>query len=117
MPKPRKVTMPGEEADTGSETTGLEEAGSTESNVDEAISAAQTGNTRKIVKPRVVPPPAKLSRPDPDRPTKAAVNAKKQMTYDEAMVLREKGELKSAVLTEHGWVPPSDRAPPAGTKI
>lgn len=108
--------MPGEE-DVAVDTVTTEETGSTESNVDEAIAAAQGGNTRKIVKPRVTPPPAKLTRPDPDRPTKAAVNAKKQMTYDEAMALRKTGQLKSAVLTEQGWVPPSDREPPAGTKI
>jgi|GEM_PF-7027417 len=118
MPKPRKVTMPGEDAGTDNvaETTAVEETGSTESNVEEAIAAAQGGNARKIAKPRAVPPPAKLTRPDPDRSTKAAVNTKKQMTYDEAMKLRNAGQLKSAVLTENGWVPPSDREPPAGTK-
>lgn len=108
--------MPGEE-EAVADTVTTEETGSTESNIDEAIAAAQGGNTRKIVKPRVMPPPVKLARPDPDRPTKAAVNAKKQMTYDEAMAERNAGRLKSAVLTEHGWVPPSDREPPAGTKI
>lgn len=116
MPKPMKVTMPGDDvnADPIAETTGAEEAG--ESDVDEAINAAQSGKARKIKKPHVVPPPAVLSRPDPERPVKAAVNSKKEMTYDEAMELRESGKLARAVLTEKGWVTASDREPPAATK-
>lgn len=114
--KPRKTIVPGDDAgaEPVAETTGAEEAG--ESNVDEAIDAAQAGKARKIKKPHVVPPPAVLPRPDPERPTKAAVNAKKEMPYDGAMALRESGQLTRAVLTEKGWVTASDREPPAATK-
>lgn len=75
----------------------------TESNVDKAIEAGRSGGTHKVAKPKPVVPPSKVQG-DPERPATAAVNAKKEMSYAEAMKLLAAGELKRSVLTDQGWV-------------
>lgn len=113
----------------------------TESDVDEAIALAQSGQARPIIKPRAPVAPARLTRPDPSRPPGAAVNQAPVMSYEEAIHRKRAGEelarlqkteapteeqlqrmaileevaLKRSVLTEQGWVV-VDKAPPAETK-
>lgn len=94
---PKQVRQPGEEP------AALPAQPGGESNVEEAIAAAQTGKARKIAKPRAAVAPSPI-KGDPERPPTAAVNAKKEMTYVEAMKLREAGKLTRNVLTEQGWV-------------
>ena len=95
--KPKTVRQPGEAQVAPEQPAG-------ESNVDEAIATAQSGRTRKIAKPRAPVAPSKV-KGDPQRPPEAAVNAKREMSYAEAMKLRAEGKLDRAVLTEQGWVP------------
>ncbi len=95
---PKTLRQPGQEAPAPDV-----QPGDTESNVDEAIAAGQAGRTRKIVKPRAVVAPSKI-KGDPERPAAMPVNAKRQMSYAEAMKLRSAGKLTKSVLTELGWV-------------
>jgi hypothetical protein len=55
-----------------------------QSDPDAAIAAAQSGKARRIAKPRAPVAPSK-TKGDPDRPAAAPVNAKKEVTYAEAM--------------------------------
>lgn len=94
---PKNVRQPGEEPGASD----VQPAG--QSDPDAAIAAAQAGQARKIAKPRAPVAPSKV-KGDPDRPKSAAVNATKEMSYAEAMKLREAGKLTRNVLTEQGWV-------------
>jgi len=104
MPKP-KPRKPGAAPDTQPEAqaTDTSAAGSTESNPDAAVAAAQTGGTHKVTRPKPQVPPSPV-KGDPHRPQGTGVNAKPTMTYDEAMAALEAGTLKKSVLTEQGWV-------------
>jgi len=93
---PKTLRQPGQEA-------AAPEPEAAESNVEEAIAAAQRGQMRKIAKPRAPVAPSPISG-DPERPRTMPVNAKKEMSYDEAMKLRNAGKLTKSVLTELGWV-------------
>lgn len=95
--RPSRVQQP------GAEPQAAEAPG--ESDVDEAIAAAQSGRARKIAKPKPQVPASRV-RGDPERPKEAAVNAKREMSYDEAMKLRREGKLTRSVLTDEGWVTP-----------
>lgn len=86
------------------------------SDPDAAIMAAQGGRARRIAKPRPSVPASKV-KGDPDRPRTAAVNARREMSYAEAMRLREAGNLPRAVLTERGWVAANERPVPAGARV
>lgn len=61
----------------------------TEHDTDKALEAGQSGGTHKVTKPK---PEVGLSKVkgDPTRPADAAVNAKKEMPYVEAMKLHAK---------------------------
>lgn len=87
----------------------------TESDVDEAIALAQSGQARPIIKPRAPAPVASFHRPDPGRPPNAAVNQAPSMSYADAMTAVEAGTLQRSVLTERGWVA-VQKAPPPETK-
>lgn len=79
---------------------------------DAALAAGRSGGAHKVTKPKPAVGKSKV-KGDPERPKGAAVNARAEMTYDEAMALREAGELPRAVLTPQGWVVPNGRPPPA----
>lgn len=98
----------------GGETDEAQQA-DTESDIEAAIAAGQSGSTHKIEKPKPVAPRAVLPRPDPSRPASAGVNQRPTMTYAEAMEAKESGTLQRSVLTEKGWVA-VDKAPPAENK-
>lgn len=85
-----------------------------EASDDAAIDAGQAGGTHRVAKhpPADALPKSKV-KGDPQRPKTAAVNAKKEMPYAEAMKLREAGTLKRSVLTDQGWVVPIDQPNPA----
>jgi hypothetical protein len=108
--KPKTVRQPGAAEPATAPAT---EHG--ESNVDEAIDLAAKGQARKIAKPKPKVPPSKV-KGDPERSPEAAVNAKREMTYAEAMKRLEAGALERSVLTEMGWVSPPRKVPagPAG---
>jgi hypothetical protein len=72
--KPNTIKTPGEDTQSG--------AG--ESDVDAAIAAGQAGKAHKIAKAKPKVPASKV-KGDPERPAQAAVNAKKDMTYEAAM--------------------------------
>ena len=75
-------------------------------NLDEIIAHTRAGfGARRVEKPRVEAPPSPITG-DPARPASAAVNAKQQMSYADAMEMKRSGALRSAVLTEAGWVTP-----------
>ena len=138
MAKP-KVRNPGSE-----EEEALDPA-ETESNVDDAIAHAAQGKARRIVKPKPKVPPSKV-KGDPGRPGTAAVNAKREMSYEQAMkALEAANELEAlrriisispateaqatrmaelqeialtrSVLTERGWVVAPNRVPPGGVRV
>lgn len=79
--------------------------GDTTHDTEKALAAGANGGAHRVAKH---PDPETLPRSpvqgDPDRPADAAVNAKGEMKYDEAMKLLEAGKLKRAVLTERGWL-------------
>lgn len=128
--KPARTRAPGE-------SEAIEGQAAGDSDVDEAIALASQGRARKIAKPRAPVAPSKV-KGDPQRPADAAVNAKKEMTYDEAMEalgarfeldglkkIKEPSDeqrermralakvaLQRNVLTERGWVC-VNREPPA----
>jgi hypothetical protein len=110
--KPKQVRSPGA-AVAGA---GVAAQPGGESDPDAAIAAGQSGKARKIAKPRA-PVAASKVKGDPQRPADAAVNAKKEIPYTEAMALLEAGKLTRSVLTEKGWVVPHGRQPPAGAKV
>lgn len=87
----------------------------TESDVDEAIALAQSGQARPIIKPRASAPVASFHRPDPGRPPNAAVNQAPAMSYADAMAASAAGTLRRSVLTERGWVA-VQKAPPPESK-
>lgn len=106
-----------------------EAAPDAESDVDAAIAAGKAGGTHRIAKQHPNPGPSKV-KGDPERPPEAAVNARREMSYDQAMkglAAREELEvlkrlasptdeqrlrmaalskiaLTRNVLTERGWV-------------
>lgn len=112
---PKQVRAPGEAAAADVEVAaqGATEPG--ESNVDKAIAAGQSGRAHKIAKPKPIVPASKV-KGDPERPAEAAVNAKKEMSYEQAMKLLAEGKLTRSVLTEQGWVAVPKKVPagPAG---
>lgn len=101
----------------------------TEHDVDKALAAGSEGKAHKVVKPKPVAPPSRV-RGDPERPAEAAVNAKREMPYDEAMKAHDAAKelirlqeldnptdaqrarmealepiaMKKSILTERGWV-------------
>jgi hypothetical protein len=83
-----------------------------ESDVDEAIALAQSGQARPIAKVRAPVAPAVVSRPDSERPSTAAVNQKPTMAYADAVALHKAGKLDRSVLTEKGWVAVERKGPP-----
>lgn len=83
-----------------------------ESDVDEAIALAQSGQARPIAKARAPVAPAVVSRPDSERPSTAAVNQKPTMAYADAVAAHKAGELDRSVLTEKGWVAVERKGPP-----
>lgn len=87
-------------------------AGSGESDIDEAIALAQSGQARPITKERAPVAPAVVSRPDSERPPTAAVNQKPQMSYADAVAAHKAGKLDRSVLTEKGWVAVERKGPP-----
>lgn len=130
--QPKSLRQPGAEGQAQA-TPGQQAA---ESDVDAAIAAAQSGRARQIKKPRAPVAPSKV-KGDPDRPADAAVNAKKEMSYADAMVAHDaafelarlqelerpsdeqrarmaqldKIALKRSVLTEKGWVAVPNKKP------
>lgn len=111
----------------------------TESDADKAILAGKQGKTHRVAKhPDLATLPKSKVQGDPERPADAAVNAKKEMSYEKAMAaLRDRNELDRLlkvaepnatqaeriealrttalmrnVLTEQGWVC-VNREPPA----
>lgn len=108
--KPKTIAAPGEEL---SRPPLAEEPG--ESNVDEAIAAAQSGRARRIAKPKPEVEPSPI-KGDPERPASAPVNAKREMSYADAMAELDAGTLKRSVLTEKGWVQPPNPEPPKGAR-
>lgn len=96
--RPRQVREPG--AEPQAETP---DSAAAQSDPDAAIVAARAGKARKIEKPKPAVPKSRVVG-DPERPAEAAVNAKREMSYDEAMALRSEGKLDRSVLTEQGWV-------------
>lgn len=75
-----------------------------ESDVDAAIAAGKAGGTHKVEKPKPRVPKSGVVG-DPERPKKDDnVNARPEMSYQEAMEKLAKGELKRSVLTDQGWV-------------
>jgi hypothetical protein len=90
--------------------------GDTQHNVDAALQAAASGGTHRVKKHGLAPP-APLAD-DPMRPEGVGVNAKAEISYDEAMAMLASGELKRTILTPDGWVcppeppHPSHRTPP-----
>lgn len=107
--KPKNVAAPGEDpASLSAEAAG-------ESDVDEAIDMAAQGKARRIAKPKpeVAPSPIKG---DPARPAAAPVNAKREMSYADAMAALEAGTLTRSVLTEKGWVAARLPEPPKGAR-
>jgi hypothetical protein len=109
--QPKQVKQPGEEPQA--QIPGQE--GGT-SNVDAAIAAAQSGQTHKVAKPKPAVAPSKV-KGDPLRPKDAAVNAKREMSHEEAVAAAESGTLTRSVLTEKGWVFPKAKEPPKGARI
>jgi hypothetical protein len=85
MKQKPKVRTPGEEPKVPE---------STESDVNAAIEAAQSGEAHKIAKPRPEVAPSKV-KGDPSRPADAAVNARREMSYEDAMLaLNAETEIK-----------------------
>lgn len=96
--KPRQVQNPGEAPQSDSTP-----AVDTQHDEDAAIAAAQRGQTHKVAKHTAAFPASPITG-DPARPATMPVNAKGEMKYDDAMALRNAGQLSRPVLTELGWV-------------
>lgn len=78
---------------------------------DAAIAAGQKGKARKISKPRAPVAPAKLGpNADSTRSGAANINAKQQMTTNEAKAIDRTGKMQRPVLTEAGWYCPLNSA-------
>lgn len=99
--KPKKIAEPGAAPDQEVQAVGATEPG--ESDIDAAVDAGQAGKTHKIAKAKPIVPPSKV-KGDPLRKPTAAVNAKAEMPYAEAMKKKDAGELTRSVLTDRGWV-------------
>lgn len=99
---PTKIAQPGAAPEHQEvEALGATEPG--ESSIDAAIEAGQAGKTHKVEKPKPIVPPSKV-KGDPARPAAAAVNAKPEMPYAEAMKKIAAGEITRSVLTDKGWI-------------
>lgn len=109
---PRKLTTqtPGEPQTTDAEDDDQGEGfdpSATVSDPDAAIAAGQAGRARKIEKPRAPLAPANLGpTADSTRTGAANINAKQQMTTDEAKELDRTGKLQRPMLTDAGWYCP-----------
>lgn len=86
---PKVIAEPGDEITSGST-----------SDPEAAIIMAQQGRARRVLKPKPQVAEAVVDRPDTLRPLDAPVNAKREMSYDDAMlvvgrskVLRKQDEL------------------------
>lgn len=89
------------------EPAGIDAQSGDEPNDDAAVAAGQRGIARRIAKPRAPVAPADLGgMPDVTRPETAAINAKTEISMDEAMALDGAGKLERAVLTTVGWYVP-----------
>lgn len=108
---PRTTRKPGEDP----RAAGTPAAQAGQSDPDAAIAAGSRGGTHKVTKPRPATPASKV-KGDPERPKSAAVNAKPEISYAEAMALKAEGKLVRSVLTAQGWVT-VDKVVPAGAKI
>lgn len=129
MTKPKQVRVPGEldinneplpddkyhapDVEEKYEEARLFAEGSEKNDPDTLIENGRAGMATKVSKPKPQYPDAKLEIPAPDLPINRPINAGQAMTYAEAIDLKSKGELKRAVLTERGWVPPDLPEPDA----
>lgn len=121
--KPPTARQPGDVSDS------MPGAAEGKHDPDAAIAAGQRGGTHKVTKARP-PVPASKVKGDPERPPEAAVNAKREMKYEDAMKAHaaavelaklegvqnptaeqakrmdelRKVALTRSVLTEQGWV-------------
>lgn len=85
----------------------LEQEQSGQASDDAAVEAGQQGRAHKIAKPRAPVAPANLGpRADTTRPQTANINAKAQISTDEAKAADRKGKLLRPVLTPDGWYVP-----------
>lgn len=73
---PKVIAEPGDEIMSGNT-----------SDPEAAIVAAQQGRARRVLKPKPQVPEAVVERPDTLRPLDAPVNAKREMSYEDAMAL------------------------------
>lgn len=87
------VQIPGETADT-------------EHDIDATLAAAAAGKTHRVKKHRAAPPAPTVD--DPMRPAGVGINARTEMSYDEAMAAFKAGKLTRAVLTPEGWLCPPE---------
>ncbi len=78
----------------------------TQHDTDAALEAAATGRTHKVSKHRKAPPAPTVD--DPIRPKGVGINARPEMSYDEAMAAFKAGKLTRSVLTPEGWVCPPE---------
>jgi hypothetical protein len=79
--------------------------------VDAALEAAATGRTHRVKKHREAPPTPTVD--DPMRPAGVGINARTEISYDEAMAMLKAGTLAKSVLTPEGWVCPSESPHPS----
>lgn len=73
---PKVIAEPGDEIAAGST-----------SDPEAAIIMGQQGRARRVLKPKPQVPEAVVERPDTLRPLDAPVNAKREMSYEDAMAL------------------------------
>lgn len=109
--RPKSMRKPGEDTNQGS--PGQEQGAS---DPDAAIAAGRRGGTHRVAKPRDPVAPSRV-KGDPERPKTAAVNAKPEISYAEAMAAQAAGTLTRSVLTEKGWVTASPKVIPAGARV
>lgn len=76
---PKVIAEPGDEIMSGNT-----------SDPEAAIVAAQQGRARRVLKPKPIVPEAVVERPDTLRPLDAPVNAKREMSYEDAMVIQQR---------------------------
>ena len=104
MPRTAAVQVPGEST---------AEQVDTEHSVDAALKAASTGRAHRVSKHRTPPPSPTVD--DPMRPKNVGVNARPEMSYDEAMDAHAKaaaaGRPSKPILTPEGWVCPTKLSP------
>lgn len=87
-----------------------EESGDTEHSTEAALDAGASGRAHRVRKHRLPPPAPTVD--DPARPAGVGINAKAEISYDEAMERLASGELTKAVLTPDGWVCPPEKPRP-----